>query len=278
MADLFVCDNSDVTLRSGGLLHGNNNRVTGVDCTVEGHGNTIRGERILVIGDRNDVYSSHGHVTGNANTIYGPGNTSAGIPSSVTVMRRPITRAATRDGAPYGLAGLVNSVGVRRRVDGVEERVHAARERAQAARERGAAAAERAHEATMRAHEATMRAHDAAMRAHDATVRNAEAIFANFTGSGTLHINTRPGDFHVSTPVTAVAATTYPPVPAGGEPDAPDGTPDAQLCVICQERLRSTVVVPCGHVYSCVTCMAKARPVVCAMCNAHVEKVIRKFD
>ncbi len=69
-------------------------------------------------------------------------------------------------------------------------------------------------------------------------------------------------------PVTA----TYPPAwPAEPTYDGEDA------CILCLERRRATVVVPCGHMYSCVTCMARTRPVECAMCKTRVQQVIKTF-
>ncbi len=42
-----------------------------------------------------------------------------------------------------------------------------------------------------------------------------------------------------------------PPIPADGEPSAPDG---ADACVICMDRAPTVVFVPCGHLLACITC------------------------
>jgi len=77
----------------------------------------------------------------------------------------------------------------------------------------------------------------------------------------------------------APAAPTYPDVPDKPEPvlGEADHVPDESVCQVCMERRRNTVVLPCGHVYACVTCMATQRPAKCGGCNGQVERVVKTF-
>jgi hypothetical protein len=72
---------------------------------------------------------------------------------------------------------------------------------------------------------------------------------------------------------------TYPAAPPLGqeEASAPDGTPDDRLCVACLDRPKVVVAVPCGHVSTCVTCAATARPQVCPVCRTPVTMMVKTF-
>jgi hypothetical protein len=55
----------------------------------------------------------------------------------------------------------------------------------------------------------------------------------------------------------------------------PSALPTEGKCLICQDRARKTVVVPCGHSYSCVTCFHNnATKRTCAICRKDFDKVI----
>jgi len=76
------------------------------------------------------------------------------------------------------------------------------------------------------------------------------------------------GDFIVNPPAPPPAIT----YPTGGdhapkELEAP--------CVVCLDSARATIAIPCGHIYSCITCLAVARPTTCAICRQPVEKFIK---
>lgn len=72
---------------------------------------------------------------------------------------------------------------------------------------------------------------------------------------------------------------TYPDMPAEGEPEITnDDEEDKVSCIICRERRKATVAVPCGHVYSCITCVRAMRPTQCAICRAPLEKVIPRYE
>jgi len=71
---------------------------------------------------------------------------------------------------------------------------------------------------------------------------------------------------------------TYPEELTEPEVSAPDTTPDDLCCVICRDRFKATVMVPCGHVCTCVTCARNTRPVQCPVCQRALLMVVRKFD
>ncbi len=62
------------------------------------------------------------------------------------------------------------------------------------------------------------------------------------------------------------------------EPLLPEGTQmaEGELCVICEQR-RIATVTQCGHMYSCVACILRAKPTECATCRAPLESVIRVY-
>ncbi len=70
----------------------------------------------------------------------------------------------------------------------------------------------------------------------------------------------------------ATSTPTYPEMPKDHEATTTD---DDKMCKICFDRVKSTVMVPCGCMYSCVTCVRKERPTVCAICRHAVANVVR---
>jgi hypothetical protein len=80
-------------------------------------------------------------------------------------------------------------------------------------------------------------------------------------------------EVRTSAPAAPIA---YPPIPANGEPsELKEGT---AVCSVCLERRVTTAAVPCGHAYSCVTCLHTARPTACAHCREPVTAFIRTYD
>jgi hypothetical protein len=75
---------------------------------------------------------------------------------------------------------------------------------------------------------------------------------------------------------TVAPVTHYPALPDGGEPsEVEDGTP---VCSTCLERRVTTVATPCGHSYSCITCLHATHPTVCDHCRKPVTAFFRLFD
>ena len=70
---------------------------------------------------------------------------------------------------------------------------------------------------------------------------------------------------------------SYPALPRVGEPNVADDTSLREMCTLCMDRYRGTVVVPCGHIYACVTCMAQSRPPNCDLCRTRVERVLQTY-
>lgn len=70
----------------------------------------------------------------------------------------------------------------------------------------------------------------------------------------------------------------YPSLPPEGEEEAPEETAEELLCILCSSRQRRAIVIPCGHYYSCLTCMVKHQPRVCALCSGEVTQVVRVFQ
>ena len=63
-----------------------------------------------------------------------------------------------------------------------------------------------------------------------------------------------------------------------GEPsEAPEGTPDDDLCRLCLTRSRATVNNDCGHMVYCVRCAVETRPTTCPVCRAVLVRVMRVY-
>lgn len=52
-----------------------------------------------------------------------------------------------------------------------------------------------------------------------------------------------------------------------------DGGDDANTCVICLEAPRDAVLLPCGHVMTCMSCTEKLESRVCPMCRKAIKQV-----
>jgi hypothetical protein len=61
-----------------------------------------------------------------------------------------------------------------------------------------------------------------------------------------------------------------------GAPDPADAR-GADVCVICAERPRDALVLPCRHLYACSECAARSASA-CAICRAPVHQVARVFS
>jgi len=72
-------------------------------------------------------------------------------------------------------------------------------------------------------------------------------------------------------------APTYPAMPNDPEALLDDDADETLLCTLCMSRKKNTTVVPCGHVYMCVTCAATSKPVRCGMCRKDVLMVIAQY-
>lgn len=77
-------------------------------------------------------------------------------------------------------------------------------------------------------------------------------------------------------PPAPVAPTPSYPAPWANEPQAPEGTPNEDLCTICQER-RVMTATQCGHMYSCVACVLRTRPATCGICQQRLTAVLRVY-
>ena len=57
---------------------------------------------------------------------------------------------------------------------------------------------------------------------------------------------------------------------------APGGADDPSVCIVCMDRKRNALLVPCGHMYTCVECTSafRARKNACPVCRQTIRKVI----
>ncbi len=109
-------------------------------------------------------------------------------------------------------------------------------------------------------------------------VRRAENALRDLLGEGgTVPARARtPALVHGMAP--APPAITYP--AALAEPEKSLDTTDLadpRLCIICCDRERNTITVPCGHPYACVTCVLAARPTQCPICRVALTAVMRTY-
>lgn len=87
------------------------------------------------------------------------------------------------------------------------------------------------------------------------------------------------GDFVVhagSPPLREPPTIKYPDEPEGGDPQLPDDHP--RLCTLCLEREKRMAIVPCGHLYACITCIRASKPTTCAQCRKALTGFMRVFD
>jgi hypothetical protein len=70
-------------------------------------------------------------------------------------------------------------------------------------------------------------------------------------------------------------AIEYPEAPRESEPSIEDAE---KQCVLCMDRAKTTVAIPCGCSYACVTCIRASRPVACALCRTPLRGIFRLFN
>lgn len=62
-------------------------------------------------------------------------------------------------------------------------------------------------------------------------------------------------------------------------PDEPDATESEAKCILCCKRSVKTVIIPCGHSYSCVDCCHNPNlKQMCAICNKPFTNIIRMYS
>lgn len=60
------------------------------------------------------------------------------------------------------------------------------------------------------------------------------------------------------------------------EPDAPDDTPENSLCIICFEKVRTTVLLNCAHLATCYAC---SRPLEqCPICRQDIIRRVKTYQ
>ena len=291
----MICNNTrGISLAPGGALIGNGNEVTGQDCSVTGNHNVIYGERVTVTGNHNLVNSSNGTVTGNHNTFYGVGNRYRGSHLKFIGRAKTDDSAFTMQNSVAALAGRGNSP-----ADDVSEELRTVLRRlagdatperdvtqSQDANDIGRVLAQLNGDVTYSSASTVPRV-PLSLRPFNRDVhqRGLAALTASVRAPASL--SARLDDGARQRDLAYYGASIFPPSPAplvyalpapADEPSAPDDTPDEKLCVICMDRVKTTVVVPCGHCYACITCVRASAPRACQVCKAPVEKVIRKYE
>jgi hypothetical protein len=66
----------------------------------------------------------------------------------------------------------------------------------------------------------------------------------------------------------------YPEAPREPEPSTEDSE---KQCALCMDREKSTVAIPCGCRYACVTCIRTSKPTACALCRTPLKGVYRVY-
>ena len=59
---------------------------------------------------------------------------------------------------------------------------------------------------------------------------------------------------------------------SAADDDADDG---ATTCVVCMEQPRNALLMPCGHIYTCMDCVGKLRTKKCPICRASISRVVK---
>jgi SNF2 family DNA or RNA helicase len=63
--------------------------------------------------------------------------------------------------------------------------------------------------------------------------------------------------------------------PPGVGARSPEPNAENSICVVCMERPRDALLLPCGHVYTCMECVSQFRQRTCPICRAPIQRVIR---
>ena len=80
-----------------------------------------------------------------------------------------------------------------------------------------------------------------------------------------------PSDNKISTPTKSNALPSQ--IASNGAPTEEASGNDRQLCVICQTRARTLLLIPCSHFNVCVPCGHGAR--VCPTCGETIQGLFR---
>ena len=61
--------------------------------------------------------------------------------------------------------------------------------------------------------------------------------------------------------------------------EEPRAVPESMECVVCRDRARDTVMVPCGHFVTCMGCARECelRSGKCPICHARIGELVRSF-
>ena len=76
-------------------------------------------------------------------------------------------------------------------------------------------------------------------------------------------------------PAAAKAVKAKPPKGAAGGDDDDDNAP---TCIVCFERGRNAMLMPCGHMFTCSECVAQLRQRECPVCRTRIERVTKVGD
>lgn len=62
---------------------------------------------------------------------------------------------------------------------------------------------------------------------------------------------------------------------SGKEAQQAEVEEEALTCVVCMEQPRNALLMPCGHIYTCMDCVGKLRVKKCPICRAAISRVVR---
>ena len=72
----------------------------------------------------------------------------------------------------------------------------------------------------------------------------------------------------------ASAARDSIPRPLARRQGSADAANESEQCMICMDKAKATVMVPCGHECACVPCVLKDKPTTCYYCHQPITDAV----
>ena len=85
--------------------------------------------------------------------------------------------------------------------------------------------------------------------------------------------------YRVVTPKPMLGMQLGRPAEQRQQEEEPQAVPESMECVVCRDRARDTVMVPCGHFVTCMGCARECeqRSGKCPICHARIGELVRSF-
>jgi len=84
--------------------------------------------------------------------------------------------------------------------------------------------------------------------------------------------------FNVAPAGAPAPVASAPAAPVGAVPGMPGGDVEAGMeCIVCFERAKDTLLVPCNHICCCSQCAEKLQPNICPVCRSAIQSKVKIF-